>query len=87
MEVWHRDFEQFIELRKNTGDERRRTHDVNTAAWIPDLFMKRIKEDGDWTLFCSSDVPDLHDLYGKAFEERYAFYEKQPHLKTKKMIG
>ncbi|NBV42153.1 ribonucleoside-diphosphate reductase subunit alpha, partial [bacterium] len=84
LEPWHLDFEQFLELKKNTGDERRRAHDVNTAAWIPDLFMKRMMEDGEWTLFCPSDVPDLHDLYGKAFEDRYAYYESQqlPRAKT-----
>jgi ribonucleoside-diphosphate reductase alpha chain len=76
LEYWHLDIEDFLELRKNTGDERRRTHDLNTAAWIPDLFMKRLREDGYWSLFSPSDVPDLHDLYGRAFEDRYAEYEK-----------
>jgi len=76
LETWHLDIEDFLELRKNTGDERRRTHDMNTANWIPDLFMKRVKENGSWTLFSPNDVPDLHDLYGKAFEERYEEYEK-----------
>ncbi|HSX04134.1 MAG TPA: ribonucleoside-diphosphate reductase subunit alpha [Rhabdochlamydiaceae bacterium] len=76
LETWHLDIEDFLELRKNTGDERRRTHDINTANWIPDLFMKRVSENGHWTLFNPSDVPDLHDLYGKAFEERYVHYEK-----------
>lgn len=76
LETWHLDIEDFLELRKNTGDERRRTHDMNTANWIPDLFMKRVQENGSWTLFTPSDVPDLHDLYGRAFEERYAEYEK-----------
>lgn len=76
LETWHLDIEDFLELRKNTGDERRRTHDINTANWIPDLFMKRVSENGHWTLFSPSDVPDLHDLYGKAFEERYVHYEK-----------
>ncbi|CAD5376925.1 Ribonucleoside-diphosphate reductase subunit alpha [Pseudomonas sp. OF001] len=75
LETWHLDIEEFLELRKNTGDDRRRTHDMNTANWIPDLFMKRVFEDGDWTLFSPSDVPDLHDLTGKAFEERYEYYE------------
>ena len=75
MEVWHKDIEQFLELKKNTGDERRRAHDINTACWIPDLFMKRVETEGDWTLFCPSDVKDLHDLYGRAFEERYKHYE------------
>lgn len=75
LETWHMDIEEFIELRKNTGDDRRRTHDMNTANWIPDLFMKRVFDDGPWTLFSPSDVPDLHDLTGKAFEERYEYYE------------
>ena len=75
LETWHLDIEEFLELRKNTGDDRRRTHDMNTANWIPDLFMKRVFEDGNWTLFSPSDVPDLHDLTGKAFEERYEYYE------------
>lgn len=77
LETWHLDIEDFLELRKNTGDERRRTHDMNTANWIPDLFMKRVAENGSWTLFSPSDVPDLHDLYGTAFEERYCEYERQ----------
>ncbi len=76
LETWHLDIEDFLELRKNTGDERRRTHDMNTANWIPDLFMKRVTENQHWTLFSPSDAPDLHDLYGKAFEERYAEYER-----------
>ncbi|GIR71288.1 MAG: hypothetical protein CM15mP74_25390 [Halieaceae bacterium] len=76
LETWHMDIEEFLELRKNTGDDRRRTHDMNTANWIPDLFMKRVFDDGDWTLFSPNDVPDLHDLYGKAFEERYEEYEE-----------
>ncbi|MAQ51595.1 MAG: ribonucleoside-diphosphate reductase subunit alpha, partial [Pseudomonas sp.] len=75
LETWHLDIEEFLELRKNTGDDRRRTHDMNTANWIPDLFMKRVFDDGNWTLFSPSDVPDLHDLTGKAFEERYEYYE------------
>jgi len=75
LETWHLDIEDFLELRKNTGDERRRTHDMNTANWIPDLFMKRVAQNGMWTLFSPSDVPDLHDLYGKKFEDRYAEYE------------
>ena len=75
LETWHLDIEDFLELRKNVGDERRRTHDMNTANWIPDLFMKRVKENAQWTLFSPSDVPDLHDLYGRAFEERYTEYE------------
>jgi ribonucleoside-diphosphate reductase alpha chain len=75
LETWHLDIEEFIELRKNTGDERRRTHDMNSANWIPDLFMKRACEDGDWTLFSPNETPDLHELYGKDFETRYAEYE------------
>ncbi len=76
LETWHLDIEDFLELRKNTGDERRRTHDMNTANWIPDLFMKRVRENGSWTLFSPNNVPDLHDLYGAAFEKRYCEYEK-----------
>ena len=76
LETWHLDIEDFLELRKNTGDERRRTHDMNTANWIPDLFMKRVAENGHWTLFSPSDTPDLHDLMGAAFEKRYLDYEK-----------
>jgi ribonucleoside-diphosphate reductase alpha chain len=76
LESWHLDIEDFLELRKNTGDERRRTHDMNTANWIPDLFMKRVIENGMWTLFSPSDTPDLHNLFGKAFEERYTAYER-----------
>jgi ribonucleoside-diphosphate reductase alpha chain len=75
LETWHLDIEEFVELRKNTGDDRRRTHDMNTANWIPDLFMKRVFNGGEWTLFSPNDVPDLHDLYGTAFEERYTQYE------------
>ena len=75
LETWHLDIEDFLELRKNTGDERRRTHDMNTANWIPDLFMKRVVANAHWTLFNPSDCPDLHDLYGQAFEKRYAEYE------------
>jgi ribonucleoside-diphosphate reductase alpha chain len=74
LETWHLDIEDFLELRKNTGDERRRTHDMNTANWIPDLFMKRVREGGMWTLFSPNDVPDLHDLVGSAFEKRYNEY-------------
>jgi len=77
LETWHLDIEDFLELRKNTGDERRRTHDMNTANWIPDLFMQRVERNEMWTLFSPNDVPDLHDLFGKAFEERYCEYEKQ----------
>jgi len=76
LETWHLDIEDFLELRKNTGDERRRTHDMNTANWIPDLFMKRVSNQEMWTLFSPSDAPDLHDLYGQAFEKRYLEYEK-----------
>ena len=76
LESWHLDIEEFLELRKNTGDDRRRTHDMNTANWVPDLFMQRVFDDGDWTLFSPSDVPDLHDLYGKAFAVRYNEYER-----------
>ncbi|MBY0528981.1 MAG: ribonucleoside-diphosphate reductase subunit alpha [Rhabdochlamydiaceae bacterium] len=76
LETWHLDIEDFLELRKNTGDERRRTHDMNTSNWIPDLFMKRVSANEMWTLFSPSDTPDLHDLYGAAFEKRYIEYEK-----------
>ncbi|MFN8960218.1 MAG: ribonucleoside-diphosphate reductase subunit alpha [Betaproteobacteria bacterium] len=75
LESWHLDIEEFLELRKNTGDDRRRTHDMNTANWIPDLFMKRVMQGGDWTLFSPSDCPDLHDKTGEAFEEAYTRYE------------
>jgi len=75
LETWHLDIEEFLELRKNTGDDRRRTHDMNTANWIPDLFMKRVLDKGQWTLFSPSDVPDLHDLVGQAFERAYTAYE------------
>lgn len=77
LETWHNDILDFLELRKNTGDDRRRTHDMNTANWIPDLFMKRMESRGNWTLFRSNEVSDLHDLYGKAFEDRYSEYEAQ----------
>ena len=77
LETWHLDIEEFLELRKNTGDDRRRTHDMNTANWVPDLFMKRVFEDGMWTLFSPNETPDLHDLFGRAFEQRYAAYEEQ----------
>jgi len=77
LETWHLDIEEFLELRKNTGDDRRRTHDMNTANWIPDLFMKRVMEGGDWTLFSPSDVPDLHDKWGRAFEQAYVRYEEK----------
>jgi ribonucleoside-diphosphate reductase alpha chain len=75
LETWHMDIEEFLDLRKNTGDDRRRTHDMNTANWIPDMFMKRVMEKGEWTLFSPSDCPDLHDLVGKAFEKAYLGYE------------
>lgn len=75
LETWHLDIEEFLDLRKNTGDERRRTHDMHTAHWIPDLFMKRVREDATWTLFSPDEVRDLHDLYGRAFEKRYEEYE------------
>lgn len=75
LETWHLDIEDFLELRKNTGDERRRTHDMNTANWIPDLFLKRVMQKERWTLFSPNDVPDLHDLCGQAFENRYVEYE------------
>lgn len=100
LETWHIDIEEFLELRKNTGDERRRTHDMNTANWIPDLFMERVAEDGDWTLFSPDETPDLHDLTGRAFEDVYLRYEEkaernelQVHKKVKandlwrKMLG
>lgn len=80
LETWHLDVEEFLDLRKNTGDDRRRTHDMNTANWVPDLFMKRVFEDKDWTLFSPSDTPDLHDLYGTAFETRYEEYERKADL-------
>jgi ribonucleoside-diphosphate reductase alpha chain len=76
LEAWHYDFEEFLELRRNTGDERRRTHDMNTASWIPDLFMKRVQEDGQWTLFSPDETPDLHEIYGSAFEAQYEKYEQ-----------
>ena len=68
LETWHVDIEEFLDLRKNTGDDRRRTHDMNTANWVPDLFMQRVEADGQWTLFSPDEVPDLHDLYGTAFK-------------------
>ena len=77
LETWHIDIEEFLELRKNTGDERRRTHDMNTANWVPDLFMKRVAAEGEWTLFSPDETPDLHDLTGQAFEGRYGEYEAQ----------
>ena len=77
LETWHADIEEFLELRKNTGDDRRRTHDMNTANWIPDLFMKRVMEGGEWSLFSPSETPDLHDIYGQAFEKAYTAYEEK----------
>lgn len=77
LETWHRDIEEFLELRKNTGDDRRRTHDMNTANWVPDLFVKRVMEEGQWTLFSPDETPDLHELVGEAFEQRYAWYERE----------
>ncbi len=76
LETWHVDIEDFLDLRKNTGDERRRTHDMNTANWIPDLFMQRVKQDADWTLFSPDETKDLHDTYGKVFQEKYEKYEQ-----------
>ncbi|OZA27531.1 MAG: ribonucleoside-diphosphate reductase subunit alpha [Hydrogenophilales bacterium 17-61-9] len=80
LETWHLDIEEFLELRKNTGDERRRTHDMNSANWIPDLFMKRVMEGGEWTLFSPVDVPDLHEKYGREFEMAYTRYEAKAAL-------
>lgn len=77
LETWHVDIEEFLDLRKNTGDDRRRTHDMNTANWVPDLFMERVEKDGDWTLFSPDETPDLHDLYGPAFKKAYEAYEKK----------
>ncbi|HBJ27512.1 MAG: ribonucleoside-diphosphate reductase subunit alpha [Cobetia sp.] len=89
LETWHMDVEEFLDLRKNTGDDRRRTHDMNTANWVPDLFMKRVFDDTEWTLFSPSDCPDLHDLYGAAFQARYEQYEemtRQGQLKLFKRV-
>lgn len=89
LELWHYDIEDFLELRKNTGDERRRTHDMNTAAWIPDLFMKRVLDNGNWTLFSPDETPDLHHLYGQDFDKRYLNYElmaQQGRIKLFKVI-
>jgi ribonucleoside-diphosphate reductase alpha chain len=77
LETWHLDIEEFLDLRKNTGDDRRRTHDLHLANWIPDLFMQRVEAEGEWTLFSPDDVPDLHDLYGLAFKARYEEYEQK----------
>ncbi len=89
LETWHLDIEEFMELRKNTGDDRRRTHDMNTANWIPDLFMRRVMEKGEWTLFSPSNTPDLHDLFGHEFEVAYTAYEakaKQGLIKPAKTV-
>lgn len=89
LETWHLDIEEFLDLRKNTGDERRRTHDMNTANWIPDLFMKRVHENADWTLFTPSDVPDLHEKFGREFETAYVAYEAaaaEGHIRLHKTI-
>jgi len=85
LETWHYDIEEFLDLRKNTGDDRRRTHDMNTANWVPDLFMKRVKEGGSWTLFSPEEVPELHDLYGQEFEDKYAEYELKARNKEMKL--
>ncbi|MEO3999328.1 ribonucleoside-diphosphate reductase subunit alpha [Mesorhizobium sp. CAU 1732] len=77
LETWHVDIEEFLDLRKNTGDDRRRTHDMNTANWVPDLFMERVESDGEWTLFSPDETPDLHDLYGTPFKKAYEAYEAQ----------
>jgi ribonucleoside-diphosphate reductase alpha chain len=77
LENWHYDYEDYLDLRRNTGDERRRAHDINTASWIPDLFMKRVIDDKDWTLFSPEEVPELHHIYGKEFEKKYVEYEKK----------
>lgn len=77
MECWHYDYEDFLDLRKNTGDDRRRTHEMNTASWIPDLFMKRVRADGEWTLFSSDETPELHHIYGQEFEQKYLEYEEK----------
>lgn len=80
LETWHMDIEEFLELRKNTGDDRRRTHDMNTANWVPDLFMKRVFENKDWTLFTPDEVPELHETFGKEFEKHYTAYEEKARL-------
>lgn len=90
LETWHLDIEEFLELRKNTGDDRRRTHDMNTANWIPDLFMKRVIEGGEWSLFSPSTTPDLHDLFGADFEKAYVAYEQKAaagQIKPYKKVG
>jgi len=85
LETWHLDMDDFLELRKNTGDERRRTHDMDTANWIPDLFMQRVQRDQDWTLFSPDEVLELHHIYGKEFKEKYEYYEEQARLGKIKM--
>lgn len=90
LEVWHYDYEDFLDLRRNTGDDRRRAHDMNTASWIPDLFMKRVLTGGNWTFFSPDETPDLHELYGKAFEQKYTEYENlaaQGHIKLFRTIN
>lgn len=90
MECWHYDFEDFLDLRRNTGDDRRRTHDMNTAAWMPDLFMKRILNDESWTLFSPEETPELHELYGQAFEAKYLEYEqkaREGHIRLHKTVS
>jgi ribonucleoside-diphosphate reductase alpha chain len=90
MESWHYDFEEFLDLRRNTGDDRRRTHDMNTAAWIPDLFIKRVLSDEEWTLFSPEETPELHELYGQAFEKKYVEYEQMAragHIRLFKFIS
>ena len=90
LETWHLEIEDFLDLRRNTGDERRRTHDINTANWVPDLFMQRVIADGSWTLFSPDETPDLHDLYGAAFKKRYEEYEalaKTGHIKLFKVMN
>src|SRR5262249_28450947 len=77
LETWHLDIEDFLDLRRNTGDERRRLHDINTANWIPDLFIKRVQADDEWTLFSPNEVPELHGLYGVEFEKKYVEYEEK----------
>jgi len=90
LEIWHADVQEFLDLRKNSGDDRRRTHDMHTAAWIPDLFMERVKANGPWTLFSPDEVPDLHHIYGAAFRERYEHYEalaEQGQIRSARQIG
>jgi ribonucleoside-diphosphate reductase alpha chain len=86
LEVWHLEIEDFIDLRRNIGDERRRTHDLNLATWIPDLFMKRVREKKEWTLFSPDETPDLHHLYGQQFEQRYKFYEQETKIGNIKLF-